>query len=251
MTNPQHPDLHIPNVQMDVRMAIPMDVQLRVCYRQEWQDGFGARGWKLANALHDPEIIASTPATGERIPTSVLVHDMLDHALCGLPPSGHRAEAVALMQLAARTGADPRPDFAQMVDEDLLQGRVNGESARSFLPDDLLDALPDAAGVADERLLATLVRTLDRSTLRTRLIAHFFTLGQAGAARAMAHYRAQGLDTERRGALGLALQQVFGQADRWVVEQHLDMAEGSVGFTADQLCFKLEQPTPWVARGTY
>jgi hypothetical protein len=53
----------------------------------------------------------------------VFIHDILDHALCGLPSSGRRAEAIALLQLAARTGADPRPDFAQMVDEDLLQGR--------------------------------------------------------------------------------------------------------------------------------
>jgi hypothetical protein len=28
-----------------------------------------------------PNIIASTPATGSRIPTAVLIHDILDHAL--------------------------------------------------------------------------------------------------------------------------------------------------------------------------
>jgi len=48
------------------------EVQLDWCYQREWPDGFGARGWKLATAINDPNIIASTPATGDRIPTAVL-----------------------------------------------------------------------------------------------------------------------------------------------------------------------------------
>ena len=80
------------------------EVRVSCLYRRTWQDGFGARGWKLAGTANDPEVIASTAATGERIPTSVFVHDILDHFLCGLGPSGHRNEAVALLQLAARTG---------------------------------------------------------------------------------------------------------------------------------------------------
>ncbi|MEA1051523.1 hypothetical protein U5801_17165 [Lamprobacter modestohalophilus] len=82
-----------------------IEVQLDWCYRCDWPDGFGARGWKLASAIDDPNIIASTPATGDQIPTAVFIHDILDHALCGLPPSGHRAESIALLQLAARTGS--------------------------------------------------------------------------------------------------------------------------------------------------
>ena len=62
----------------------PTDVQLHCCYRSVWQDGFGARGWKLASAIDDPAVIAATAETGERIPTSVFVHDILDHTLCGL-----------------------------------------------------------------------------------------------------------------------------------------------------------------------
>jgi hypothetical protein len=48
-------------------------------YGRTWRDGFGARGWKVAGAVNDPEVIASTAETGERIPTSVFVHDILDH----------------------------------------------------------------------------------------------------------------------------------------------------------------------------
>ena len=90
------------------------EVRVPCLYRRTWQDGFGARGWKLAGTANDPEVIASTAATGERIPTSVFVHDILDHFLCGLGPSGHRNEAVALLAAggAHRRGSDAglRPD---------------------------------------------------------------------------------------------------------------------------------------------
>ncbi|MBK1716092.1 hypothetical protein [Thiocystis violacea] len=52
--------------------------------------------------LADPEIIASTRETGGVLPTSVLIHDALDHLISGFAPSGHRAEAMALAQLAER-----------------------------------------------------------------------------------------------------------------------------------------------------
>lgn len=67
-------------------------IRIPVTYRHEWHDGFGARGWKLDYSLDDPYIIAATAETGNRIPTSVLVHDILDHYLCGLPLSGQRNE---------------------------------------------------------------------------------------------------------------------------------------------------------------
>jgi hypothetical protein len=155
-------------------------VRVPCLYRRTWQDGFGARGWKLAGTANDPEVIASTAATGERIPTSVFVHDILDHSLCGLGPSGHRNEAVALLQLAARTGADPTPDFAQMVDEDLLQGRVLGETFRQFLPPELTKTLP--AGIRDGKaIVERLQAQLGPEVLRKRLIAWFFELGREGA----------------------------------------------------------------------
>ena len=54
-----------------------------VTYRKEWQDGFGARSWKLDAAANDRMVIASTSYTGEKIATSVLVHDLLDHCVSG------------------------------------------------------------------------------------------------------------------------------------------------------------------------
>ena len=84
-------------------------------YRDEWEDGFGVRGWKLDAAMRDSTVIASTAYTGENVPTSVLIQDILDHLLCGFGFSGHRNEAMAVVQLASRTGVDAEISFCPMV----------------------------------------------------------------------------------------------------------------------------------------
>ncbi len=68
----------------DKSMKTPSLV-IPVTYKREWQDGFGARGWKLDCALDDPNVIAATAETGCQINTSVLVHDILDHYISGFP----------------------------------------------------------------------------------------------------------------------------------------------------------------------
>ena len=225
-------------------------VRLACVYRRSWQDGFGARGWKLADAVADPEIIASTAATGERIPTSVFVHDILDHALCGLGTSGHRNEAVALLQLAERTGADPTPDIAQMVDEDLMQGRAVGEPLRSFLPPDLAALVP--AGTHDDRdVIATLAAQLGAPALRQRLIARFFELGETRAAAARGCYRNHGLDHARRGASGLALQGLLAWADALAQRRGWASATATISITERSCGFAIDTPEPCARQAAY
>ena len=226
------------------------EVRVPCLYRRSWQDGFGARGWKLASTANDPEVIASTAATGERIPTSVFVHDILDHSLCGLGPSGHRNEAVALLQLAARTGTDPTPDFAQMVDEDLLQGRVLGETFHEFLPPELTNTLP--AGIRDGKpIVERLQAQLGAEVFRKRLIAWFFVLGKAGTSKAREHYASQGLDYARRGPLGLALQRLLEQADTRVRETNLETAAGEIWITPRHCGFRIRDPQRWSRETAY
>jgi hypothetical protein len=220
------------------------EVRVPCLYRRTWQDGFGARGWKLASTVDDPEIIASTATTGERIPTSVFVHDILDHLLCGLGPSGHRNEAVALLQLAARTGADPMPDLAQIVDEDLLQGRVLGETVRELLPPDLTKTLP--AGICDGRaIVERLQEQLESEVLRKRLIAWLFELGRAGTLKARKHFASRGLDYFRRGPLGLALQRLLEWADTRVRQTNLETAAGEIWITPQHCGFEILRPHRW------
>ena len=226
------------------------DVRLAVHYRRTWEDGFGARGWKLACATEDPEVIGSTAATGERIPTSVFVHDILDHFLCGLGTSGHRNEAVALLQLAARTGTDPTPDFAQMVDEDLMQGRVIGERLATFLPAGLTDGLPTRLHDAPA-IVAWLRARLGDEVLRERLIARLFELGEAGTGAARERFADCGLDYSRRGRLGLALQRLLEQADAVAQRGNWATATADVWITPRRCGFEIHEPQRWRSELAY
>ena len=232
---------------MSSRLA---EVGIPCIYQEVWEDGYGARGWKLSKNVSDPEIIASTAATGEQIPTSVFVHDILDHALCGLGASGFRNEAIALIQLASRTGADPTTDFAQMVDEDLMQGRVLGEEFRTFLPNDLALQLPSAMQNGKE-VIAWLEARLGRSALRERLVSHFFDVGAAGTASACQQFCSHDLDCDRRGPLGFALQSLLEQADEFVRREDWARAVGSIRITDSRCRFQIREPFFWCSANDY
>ena len=196
-------------------------------YRRVWDDGFGARGWKPECALDDTWIIASTRETGDTIPTSVFVHDILDHLLSGFAPSGHRAEAMALVQLGSRTGSDITPDFEQLVREDLLAGHVNGEPLADFLGPDLTALAPTPSG--DPRaLIDDLRRHLGEHELVRRLVLRFPILGQAGCPHARRSWARLGLPWTARTRLGLILQDLLDQADRWVESRHLAQAHAHI-----------------------
>ncbi|MFA5495405.1 MAG: hypothetical protein WC247_11550 [Porticoccaceae bacterium] len=195
-------------------------------YRREWLDGYGARGWKLDVSNCEPSVIAATAAHGIRIPTSVLVHDILDHHLCGFGIGGHRNEAMALLQLASRTGTDPRPDFRQIIDEDLMHGHCNGESLRSFLPDELVASIPVAADDDGKSLIDVLRVRLGDEALRALLVDHFMAIGRSAQAMVEARWRRLGLDYRRRDALGLALQRLVVRIDTRVCEADWEQAHG-------------------------
>jgi len=188
-----------------------------VTYRDEWQDGFGARGWKLDASLMDSTVIASTAYTGEKVATSVLIHDILDHFLCGFGFSGHRNEAMADLQLASRTGADIEISFRPMVEE-VMHGRILGESIEAFLPDALKHHLPDDT-LSDEEQMSHLSLRLGKQRLRSLLLAHFQAIGEEGIGPAKTHWHRIGLDYDRRTAIGLCLQELLIQADDMALTQ--------------------------------
>jgi hypothetical protein len=155
-----------------------------------------------------------------------------------------------LLQLAARTGADPRPDFAQMVDEDLLQGQADGEALETLLPADLMAMRPPAPPNG-RALMDDLSRQWGREALRARLVRHLFDLGEAGLDQARAVYAAQGLADSRRGPLGLALQRLFERADQKVLEARWEAATATVAI--DQACchLRLDTPQRWSLSSRY
>jgi hypothetical protein len=214
-------------------------VCLGVRYEKCWDDGFGARGWKLNSTIGDPEIIASTRETGQRIPTSVFVHDILDHCLSGFGVSGHRSEAMALMQLHARTGSDPRPDYEQMVREDIINGRVNGESLPSFLPQALRDNLPADRRMTNRDIMAGLKASYGEARLVDLLVEHFFALGRSGESHATRSWRKLGLDPNRRTQIGLALQAVLAQADRAVEAAGIEALDAQIDIGGSECVLRL------------
>lgn len=213
----------------------PGAVGVAVSYRTIWDDGLGAGGWKLDANLDDPEIIAVTSVISGRIPTSVLVHDLLDHLLCGFAASGHRAEGMALGQLARRTGADPTPDYRQMVVEDLLRGHVVGETAQSFIGPELRGYLPPEAadGWDGPTLMGALRARLGEGRLIELLVARLHALGEAGHAHALEAWRLTGLPYGGRGALGLRVQRLLERMDAWVQAEVLAEAGGEIRIGAD------------------
>ncbi len=198
-------------------------------FHESWPDGLGARGWKLDANRDDPEIIAATSDASGAIPTSVLVHDTLDHLLCGFAPSGHRAEAMALEQLARRTGSDPTPDYRQMAREDLLTGQVVGEPMYLFIGAELRRRLPPAAADWDDRSVINELRErLGDDALVEHLVTRMASLGRAGRPHAFLSWRTTGFPYSRRAYLGLRLQRLLEQMDAWVEAEGLTDTSGEI-----------------------
>lgn len=212
-------------------------VRIPVTYQRSWDDGFGARGWKLDATIGDPQIIASTRETGQRINTSVFIHDILDHFLSGFGVSGHRSEAMALIQLSTRTGLSPEPDYKQMIEEDLLKGQVNGESMKSFLPSDLIALLPDNENMTDKEIIAFLKNKLGIESLTDTLVTHFFTLGKAGEKHAEDNWLKLGLDHHNQKVIGDALQKLLVEIDRKAEAMNLEEIKGCITIGCKDVSF--------------
>ncbi len=217
-------------------------VSIPVSYRATWLDGLGARGWKLDANRDDPEIIAATSDASGTIPTSVLVHDALDHLLCGFAPSGHRAEAMALEQLARRTGSDPTPDYRQMAREDLLTGQVVGEPLYRFIGAELRHQLPKTAADWDDRAVVNALRErLGDEALIEHLVQRMTGLGHAGRPHALLSWRVTGFAYSHRTELGLRLQHLLEQMDAWVDAEGLAETSGAIRIGQSGCAFAAEQ----------
>ena len=214
-------------------------VQVPVTYKKVWDDGFGARGWKVDATIGDPTIIASTRETGEKINTSVFIHDILDHFLSGFGISGHRSEAMALIQLSKRTGSDPGSDYEQLVREDILNGMVNGELLMDFLPADLLALLPENTVMTDKATMAYLREQLGEDRLIKSLVDNFFSLGIKGEKHADDSWKTLGLDTKKRKDIGLSLQSLLGVIDRTVEEMGIEELHGMISIDNKHVTFNI------------
>ncbi|MDZ7804248.1 hypothetical protein [Thiohalophilus sp.] len=210
-------------------------ILIPVTYKRTWDDGFGARGWKLDIAIDDPVIIAATRETGEKINTSVFVHDILDHFLSGFGISGHRSEAMALIQLSKRTGSDPASDYEQLVKEDILNGQVNGEELIDFLPEELRVLVPDDA--PDFEIIALLSNQLGKGRLIELLVENFFRIGHEGESHADNSWQKLGLDKNKQTQSGRALQKLVETIDKAVEQNDIEELNGEIEITRHYVTF--------------
>jgi len=216
-------------------------VRVPVTYHKVWDDGFGARGWKINATIGDPEIIASTRETGQCINTSVFIHDILDHFLSGFGVSGHRSEAMALIQLSNRTGSSPAADYEQMVKEDILNGRVNGEKLTDFLPAELCVLHPRLSDMTDKAYMLYLKDKLGEKPIIKSLVDNFFKLGKAGEAHADESWKRLQLDTSKRTEIGVALQTLLQVIDQTVEKLGTDKLHGSIVISNREVTFTMPE----------
>jgi hypothetical protein len=209
-------------------------------YAVQWDDGFGARGWKLDVPDLGADVIAATPYTGERIPTSVFVHDLVDHHLCGFRLSGYLDEAGALVQLAERTGSDPVADFQQIIDEDLLSGLVAGPDWKDLLPASLVAGVDTKAD--PKAALQALRRELGDGLFRALFTAGFVQEGWRRRDAARAAWTAHGLDYAARPRIALALQELFEWMDAQVQAHAWAGARGDFWIRSRSVEFLFREP---------
>jgi len=225
----------------DLLQQVNGSVQVPVTYKKVWNDGFGARGWKINATIGDPQIIASTRETGQRINTSVFIHDILDHFLSGFGVSGHRSEAMALIQLSKRTGSNPRPDYEQLVREDILNGMVNGENFSDFLPTNLISMIPEHSGMTDKEMMVYLKERLGETDLIKTLVDNFFKLGELGENHADESWKMLGLDTKKRTNIGLSLQTLLEVIDRTVEKLGIKELYGTISINNRYVTFNMRE----------
>lgn len=201
--------------------------------------------------IGDPEIIASTRQTGQRINTSVFVHDILDHFLSGFGVSGHRSEAMALIQFAQRTGSDPGPDFIQMNTEDIMNGRVNGETMRTFLPEIMLALLPADEAFTDKEIVTYLKQVMGKGSFDETLVDHFFLLGSKGKNHAIESWSKLGLVHDNAANTGITLQALLDKVDSEAEFSAINRLDASIVLNNEDCVFITSMGNPDYSKAVY
>ena len=208
-----------------MRNATPTLLEFPIAYRSEWQDGYGAQGWKLKTAIDDREVIACTSYTGQKSQTSVLVHDMLDHLASGFWLSGYLNEARATAIHGIRNGIEVRSSYEHMIEDILRNGKL-GEPFKNFLPSRTLDTIPENC-TTDARVIDFLLGRLGPEGLRSKLLQGFVAAGISGVPLAYERWKKQGLLFERMHAIGRCLQGLLERGERLLVETETTAAKGA------------------------
>lgn len=200
---------------------IDLSLQIPITYQDEWHDGFGARGWKLDCATGHSEMIASTSCLGGKSPTSVIVHDVVDHHLSGfgwtLPD-----EAKAIVIHGLRNGIEVLSSLESLAD-DLLRESPPACAIEAFLPPEIAVAF-DFEGSAHHTKVRLLIEKFERDELRAMLAKQLHVVGLMGIPEALTRWHMIGLTVEDLPATGFAIQRLLVSAETAIDAQHENVA---------------------------
>ena len=218
-----------------------MKLEFPLLYRSEWQDGYGAQGWKLDVAVKDRQVIACTSYTGQKSQTSVLIHDLLDHLVSGFWLSGYRNEARATAMHGLRNGIEVRSSYEHMI-EDILRSKNLDEPFHDFLPSRLTEEIPENC-VTDVEKFDFLLERLGAEELRSLLLQGFLRVVIGGIPLAYEQWKKQHLLFEEMNAIGRCLQRLQVRGESLIAETGVDRAAGSfqIGNEVCKLVLQLGQ----------
>ncbi len=205
--------------------------RLRLIYRDEWNDGFGARGWKLEAAIADPDVIACTAHSGGKSPTSVIVHDILDHFVSGFALSGCLHEAQAIVMHGLRNSIEVRSSFEWLVD-DILRDPASDSDARELLAP-LLPAPVRACCRSSTEMVERVGAQLGTAQMRARLIQRLIGVGLGGVRTAMTNWERRHLPFERMADIGFCVQELLEKADDAILANKIAVADALLDLSDD------------------
>lgn len=194
-------------------------------FHSEWQDGYEAQGWKLDAAINDPQVIACTAYTGEKTPTSVLVHDILDHLVSGFWLSGYANEARATAMHGLRNGIEVRSSYGWMADE-ILNSKQSPEKLTDFLPSHITDSIADLT--SHEETVAFLVDKYGIEELRNHIVESFFRIGLSGIPTAISNWKERQLAFDRMHSIGMCIQALLVEVQGIIASWNAETATGTV-----------------------
>lgn len=207
------------------------DNRLRLIYRDEWNDDFGAQGWKLEAAIADPDIIACTARSGGKSPTSVIVHDILDHFVSGFALSGCLNEARATVMHGLRNSIEVRSSFEWLID-DILRDPASDSDAQVLLAA-LLPAPVRACCRSPAEMVERLKEQSGTAKMRARLVQRLIGVGLGGVRTAMTSWEQRHLPFERMADIGFCIQELLEKADDAILANKIALGDALLDLSDD------------------
>ena len=168
----------------------------------------------------------SSTAIGPASPTSVPIHDVLDHWVCGFGWRTYSDEAKATVMHGLRNGIDVRKSF-ELLAEDLIADQNPLEPIELFnlYRGLLLGGALNPSREAFNRVICQMGH--EKAIASTSMSLH--RIGLEGIHEAQRQWQKLGLNLSLMGHIGLALQELLKEAESIIVANKHDFIDATLG----------------------